>query len=105
MLIEVVKVTQTGAMVSEANVPEGATVQCVIDSLGLMVMPETGLAIHGRRVSLDTRLTATDRLEVADALICDPKLVRKARALSQGDVRVVTCGRHGGNRRLNKQLA
>ena len=69
MLIEVVKVTQTGAMVSEANVPEGATVQCVIDSLGLLVMPETGLAIHGRRVSLDTLVTATDRLEVADALI------------------------------------
>ena len=105
MLIEVVKVTQTGAMVSEANVPEGATVQCVIDSLGLMVMPETGLAFHGRRVSLDTRLTATDRLEVADALICDPKLGRKARAWRQGDVRVVTCGRHGGKRRLNKQLA
>ena len=33
---------------------------------------------------------------------CDPKKVRRARAESQGDVRVVTCGRHGGRRRLAK---
>ena len=102
MLIEVVKVTQTGATVLSANVPEGATVQTVVEMLDLTVTAETGLAIHGRRVESETHLTETDRLEVADPLICDPKLVRKARALSQGDVRVVTCGRHGGKRRLNK---
>lgn len=32
-----------------------------------------------------------DRLEVAGALVCDPKKARRARAESQGDVRVVTC--------------
>ena len=58
--------------------------------------------VFGRRIEPSTKLHEGDRLEVAGALVCDPKKVRRARAESQGDVRVVTCGRHGGRRRLAK---
>lgn len=61
-----------------------------------------GLAVFGRRIEPSTKLHEGDRLEIAGALVCDPKKVRRARAESQGDVRVVTCGRHGGRRRLAK---
>ena len=43
-----------------------------------------------------------DRLEISAPLLVDPKEARRRRAERQGDVRVVTAGRHGGKHRLDK---
>ena len=90
MRVEVLFVNEAGVMAETVEAPDGAAAS------------EAGLAVFGRRIEPSTKLHEGDRLEVAGALVCDPKKVRRARAESQGDVRVVTCGRHGGRRRLAK---
>ena len=100
MRIELVRIEKTGVVRTEENVTDGTTVASALKELGIDVMPETGFAIFARRVTADTVLKANDRLEVANPLICDVKKVRSERALKQGDIRVVTCGRHGGRRQV-----
>lgn len=102
MLIEVVTISADGANLITLDVEPGTTAGTAASAAGIALSPETGLARWGAKIAADTVLVAGDRLEVAAPLICDPKKVRQARALSQGDVRVVTCGRHGGRRRLNR---
>ncbi len=73
-----------------------------LQKAGLTLTPELGFSVWGRRVTKDTVLEAEARLEVADALIIDPKTRRDRRALEQGDVRLLTSGRHKGkHRKLN----
>lgn len=100
MKIELVRIEKTGVIRSEENVSEGVTVAQALTELGLRVTAETGFAVFARRVTAETRLKEGDRLEIAGALICDVKKVRSERALKQGDIRVVTCGRHGGRRQV-----
>lgn len=102
MLIEVVTISADGANLFTLDVEPGTTAEAAAARAGIALTPETGLARWGGKLAPDAVLAAGDRLEVAAPLICDPKKVRQARALSQGDVRVVTCGRHGGRRRLNR---
>ena len=54
-------------------------------------------AAHAQSRELDA--PEGDRLEVSPRLLVDPREARRRRAERQGDVRVVTCGRHGGRRR------
>ncbi len=100
MRIELVRIEKAGVVKTEENVTDGATVASALKELGIDVLPETGFAIFARRVTAEAILKEGDRLEVANPLICDIKKVRSERALKQGDIRVVTCGRHGGRRRV-----
>lgn len=102
MQVEVLFVSERGVAAKTVEAPEGASAQSVLALAGEPLPAGAGLAVFGRRIELDAKLREGDRLEVAGALVCDPKKVRRARAESQGDVRVVTCGRHGGRRRVVK---
>ena len=77
MRVEVLFVNEAGVMAETVEAPDGAAASEVLGLAGAS-------------------------LPAGAALVCDPKKVRRARAESQGDVRVVTCGRHGGRRRLAK---
>lgn len=100
MKIELVLIDKDGVTRREESVSEKATVEAVLKELVIPFNEETGFSVFSRRVSLDTVLNDRDRLTVASPLVCDIKKVRSERALKQGDIRVVTCGRHGGRRQV-----
>ena len=104
MRVEVLFVNEAGVMAETVEAPDGAAASEVLGLAGASLPAGAGLAVFGRRIEPSTKLHEGDRLEVAGALICDPKKVRRARAESQGDVRVVTCGRHGASPRLHSSL-
>jgi uncharacterized protein len=68
------------------TVPEGSSIQQVVESSGLLARyPEIDLAktkvgIYGKLSRMDTVVRAQDRVEVYRPLIADPKEVRKQRA-------------------------
>jgi uncharacterized protein len=68
------------------KLPEGSTIQQVIEASGLLQRnPEIELAkakvgIYGKLSRLDTVVRARDRVEIYRPLIADPKEVRKQRA-------------------------
>ncbi|EJW91186.1 protein RnfH, partial [gut metagenome] len=84
----------------EENVTDASTVREALKQLSIAVLPGTGFSVFARRVTEETVLKEGDRLEIASPLLCDVKKVRSERALKQGDIRVVTCGRHGGRRQV-----
>ena len=84
---------------------EGATVAEAIAAAGLSYNDSDSVALWGRRVTWETVLEDGARVELARALICDPKKVRREHAEAQGDIRVVTKGRHGGKRRQAAETA
>lgn len=98
--IKLVRIEKTGVYLTEENVSDNATVEEALKELSVTVTSETGLAVFTRRVTGETVLKEGDRLEIVAPLICDVKKVRSERAIKQGDIRVVTCGRHGGRRRV-----
>ncbi len=57
---------------------EGATVRQALAAAGRDAARAVG--VHGRRVSLDTRLADGDRVEIYRALSVDPKEARRKRA-------------------------
>jgi len=70
------------------DVPDGASVAAAIAASGLV--DEFGLdeaaleaGIWSRRVSLDTKVAAGDRIEIYRPLKIDPKLARRQRAKSR----------------------
>lgn len=75
-----------------ADVPEGATVQDVIDKSGILKQhPDIDLAtqkvgVFGKLVKLDAKVEDGDRVEIYRALIVDPKTVkRKPKPEGEGD--------------------
>ena len=88
----------TGVRTGRLELPEGSSVAEALALLGRRPSPATGLSVFGRRISEMEVLHDGDRLELSPALIVDPREARRRRAERQGDVRVVTCGRHGGRR-------
>lgn len=102
MDVTVVVIDQAGANVSRLTLPEGASVEAALSALSLRIDERWGLSRWGHRIRKDTVLVDGDRLEVAAPLIIDPKVAREKRAAEQGDVRVITCGRHGGKHRYLK---
>ena len=87
----------------ELQLEDGVIVEEALARAGRKLAAGEGLAVFGRRVDLMTVLHDGDRLEVAAPLLVDPKEARRRRAERQGDVRVVTAGRHGGKHRLEKK--
>lgn len=78
----------------------GATVADALTATQVTLGDGDAVAIYGRKTTLATVLEEGDRIEVARALVCDPKLVRRERARAQGDIRIITAGRHGGRRHV-----
>ena len=72
---------------------------------GVVVNSDDGLSIFAKRVRPEEPIHAGDRLEITGALLCDPKAARRRHAEAQGDVRIVTRGRHGGRHQLAKKSA
>ena len=103
MQITLCRVDASGATQTDITIAEGARVEDAIRAAGLAPesLPEgTGIALWGRRATLETALSAGDRVDLCAPLLVDPKEARRERALRQGDVRQVTCGRHGSRRKL-----
>lgn len=72
----------------EVEVPAGASARIAVERSGLVAayaldLATLGVAIHGRRGSLDTTLDDGDRVELTRPLVADPKDVRRTRALAR----------------------
>ena len=72
------------------DMPSGSTVADAITISGVLERLPAPLgsfayAIFGRRVDGDTPLAEGDRVEITRPLQCDPKLVRRSRAVMQAD--------------------
>jgi putative ubiquitin-RnfH superfamily antitoxin RatB of RatAB toxin-antitoxin module len=72
----------------EVEVPAGASARIAVERSGLVAayaldLATLGVAIHGRRRSLDTTLDDGDRVELTRPLVADPKDVRRKRALAR----------------------
>ena len=67
------------------EVPLGAPARCAIERSGLVAAygldwSQLGIAIHGRRASLETVLAEGDRVELTRPLVAVPKDARRKRA-------------------------
>lgn len=93
----------TTAVERVLELDEGLSVLEALERAGRPLRPGEGLAVYGRRVAPEAVLHDGDRLEVAAPLLVDPREARRRRAERQGDVRVVTAGRHGSRRRLERE--
>lgn len=103
MEITIATVTPEGLLIAPADVPEGTTLGEAVRLLKLAPLQEQSISLWGRRARDEDVLAAGDRIDVCPALLCDPKKVRRERAEKQGDVRTVTCGRHGSRRTKKEQ--
>ena len=73
--------TKQGLKKSELEVPAGASVSQALALGNVQISDENGgLSIFGLRCKADTLLSEGDRIEVALALIIDPKEARRLRA-------------------------
>ena len=86
----------THAKERELDLEDGVIAEEALAQAGRKLASGEGLSVFGRRADVMTVLHDGDRL-------VDPKEARRRRAERQGDVRVVTAGRHGGKHRLDKE--
>ena len=87
----------------ELDLEDGVIAEEALAQAGRKLASGEGLSVFGRRADVMTVLHDGDRLEISAPLLVDPKEARRRRAERQGDVRVVTAGRHGGKHRLDKE--
>jgi putative ubiquitin-RnfH superfamily antitoxin RatB of RatAB toxin-antitoxin module len=80
MKVEVVSARPDGATVVRLTLPAGATVR---DALVAAKVTAESVGIFGRRVSLETKLSEGDRVEIYRPLAIDPKEARRRRAGSK----------------------
>ncbi len=99
MKVTVHEIRAEGVRSVEVDVPAGATAREALEAAGIPYDETIGLNAFERHLRPDSVLEPGERLEVARPIIIDPKAARERRALEQGDVRVLTCGRHGGKHR------
>ena len=78
MKVEVVLARPGAAEVSSLELPPGATVRDALAACGFREKQAVG--IFGRRVALDHKLAAGDRVEIYRPLAIDPKEARRRRA-------------------------
>ena len=93
----------THAKERELDLEDGVIAEEALAQAGRKLASGEGLCVFGRRADVMTVLHDGDRLEISAPLLVDPKEARRRRAERQGDVRVVTAGRHGGKHRLDKE--
>ncbi len=72
--------TKQGLKKSELEVPAGASVSQALALGNVQISDENGVSIFGLRCKADTLHSEGDRIEVALALIIDPKEARRLRA-------------------------
>ena len=94
----------TQSVERKVELDEGATVEEALAALNRTLAQGEGLSIFAKRAELLDVLHDGDRLEIAPPILVDPREARRMRAERQRDVRVVTCGRHGGRHRLEKDI-
>ena len=85
MKVSVVWATPTIQDVVEVDVPAGATIADALARSGLVAQygldaAAIGVAVFGRRASVQTALAEGDRIELTRPLEVDPKSARLARA-------------------------
>ena len=85
----------THAKERELDLEDGVIAEEALAQAGRKLASGEGLSVFGRRADVMTEISAP--------LLVDPKEARRRRAERQGDVRVVTAGRHGGKHRLDKE--
>ena len=93
----------THAKERELDLEDGVIAEEALAQAGRKLASGEGLSVFGRRADAKPVLHDGDRLEISAPLLVDPKEARRRRAERQGDVRVVTAGRHGGKHRLDKE--
>lgn len=76
--VEVIEAWPRRVARTRLELEEGATVRTALTAAGQAAASRVG--VHGRRVSLDTRLADGDRVELYRALSADPKEARRRRA-------------------------
>lgn len=96
----IVTITEQGATTRTVEVPVGTLLQEALVLAGVKVPENWGVSLWGEKRDPKTLVTDGDRIEVAAPILIDPKERRRRRAELQGDIRQVTCGRHGGRHRL-----
>lgn len=77
--VEVVEAHADRLRRAQLELEEGATVRAALAAAGRTGVRAVG--IHGRRVTLDTKLADGDRVEIYRPLRADPKAARRQRAL------------------------
>jgi len=82
--VTVVWATPTIQDIVAIDVPAGARARLAIERSGLVAAyaldpAQLGVAIHGRRATLETALADGDRVELTRALIADAKEARRKR--------------------------
>ncbi len=93
------EVGAAGAEEKAVELKAGAVVGDLLKTCARTLKTGEAASVWGRRVDEAHPLREGDRVVVAAPLLVDPKEARRLRAERQGDVRVVTCGRHGGRHR------
>lgn len=79
MKVDVIAAQPDGATVVTVALPAGATVR---DALAAAAMKGEAVGIFGKRVTMETKLTDGDRVEIYRPLAMDPKEARRRRARS-----------------------
>ncbi len=98
MLVTVCVVDEKGAGTTEVRVPGGSALSDALKAAGVRAAPGSAVRLWGEKAGPESRLSEGDRIELCAPLLVDPREARRARAEKQGDVRFLTCGRHGGRR-------
>lgn len=98
--IAIVTIDEKGATTRTLEVSAGTLLGEALEIASIALPEGWGVSLWGEKRDLRTLLSDGDRIEVAALILIDPKERRRRRAELQGDVRQVTCGRHGGKHRL-----
>ena len=88
IVVSVAYATPSLQEIVEVELPPGATARDAIERSGLVAayaldLAALGIAVFGRRATLDTALGDGDRVELVRALAADPKDARRRRALAR----------------------
>lgn len=102
MRVEVLFVNEAGVMAETVEAPDGAAASEVLGLAGASLPAGAGLAVFGRRIEPSTKLHEGDRLEVAARSSVIPRRFAAHAPKARATCASVTCGRHGGRRRLAK---
>ena len=89
--VEVAYATAENQLILSVSVPRGSTVREAIELSGIrqrfpgLEVEEGMVGIFSRKVGLEHRLMAGDRVEIYRPLIADPKEMRRRRARKKAD--------------------
>lgn len=98
--VTIVTIDAQGAKTRMLEVAPGTLLGEALDMAGIELPEGWAAALWGEKRDRRTLLMPGDRIDVAAPILIDPKERRRRRAEKQGDIRQVTCGRHGGKHRL-----